>query len=190
MTVYDQHYLTEDLFGDAYPELVAFFEQYEPKGHVLDLGCGQGRDAIALARIGYRVTGVDVSEVGVEQMIEKASQDGLDITGIVRDLHEFEITDHYGIVLLDSMIHFTKKDRKREETLLSKISDQLKVGGLVCVCMRVSANNKGQLQRVFHGMAIDWEILNDTALEYIYVEESSGHRSSMTYNMLILKKVS
>jgi S-adenosylmethionine-dependent methyltransferase len=33
-----------------------------PSGNALDLGCGQGTQAIRLARLGYRVTGVDVSE--------------------------------------------------------------------------------------------------------------------------------
>lgn len=50
MTVtYDKHYETENLFGDPYPELIEFFDKYSRKGNLLDLGCGQGRDAIPLA---------------------------------------------------------------------------------------------------------------------------------------------
>lgn len=37
---------------------------------ILDIGCGTGRHALALARLGYRVTGVDLSE----QLLEKARE--------------------------------------------------------------------------------------------------------------------
>ncbi len=40
-------------------------EQFPKK--FLDLGCGNGRNAIPLARIGYEVTGMDISEVALEQ---------------------------------------------------------------------------------------------------------------------------
>ena len=69
MTVtYDKYYQTENLFGEPYPELIEFFAEYPYKGKLLDLGCGQGRDAIALARLGYSVTGIDNSKVGIQQM--------------------------------------------------------------------------------------------------------------------------
>ena len=44
MLTYDKHYKAPNYFGEPYPELIQFFKEYEPKGHVLDLGCGQGRD--------------------------------------------------------------------------------------------------------------------------------------------------
>ncbi len=46
---YDKYYKDEKYFGEPYKGLVEFFKSYSPKGTVLDLGCGQGRDAVALA---------------------------------------------------------------------------------------------------------------------------------------------
>ncbi|RXV63781.1 methyltransferase domain-containing protein [Fusibacter sp. A1] len=63
---YDDYYLEENYFGDPYPGLEAFFKAYSPKGKVLDLGCGQGRDSLFLAGLGYEVVGVDHSKVGIE----------------------------------------------------------------------------------------------------------------------------
>ncbi|MFD6992446.1 SAM-dependent methyltransferase [Streptomyces sp. NPDC059943] len=48
-----------------------------PPGDVLDLGCGQGGDALWLARRGWRVTAVDVSAVAVERLTGLALAHGL-----------------------------------------------------------------------------------------------------------------
>lgn len=77
MVTYDKHYREPNYFGDPYPKLLTFFGEYEPKGNVLDLGSGQGRDSIALARMGYTVTGVDISKVGVSQMMSIAQKEEL-----------------------------------------------------------------------------------------------------------------
>lgn len=39
----------------------AFAKRLPPRASVLDLGCGAGRDVAALSRMGYRVTGLDLS---------------------------------------------------------------------------------------------------------------------------------
>jgi cyclopropane fatty-acyl-phospholipid synthase-like methyltransferase len=39
---------------------------------VLDLGCGNGRIAINLAKLGYKVYGVDISPVFIKDALEKA----------------------------------------------------------------------------------------------------------------------
>lgn len=63
MSDYDKQYQTEtELFGAAYPEFEKFVQENKhSNGSALDLGCGQGRDALMLARHGYWVTAVDNS---------------------------------------------------------------------------------------------------------------------------------
>jgi len=41
----------------------------------LDLGCGNGRNAIPLAKLGYQVVGMDISKVAVKQAVELAQKE-------------------------------------------------------------------------------------------------------------------
>lgn len=184
--LYNQYYTTEHLFGEAYKELVAFFENFTPKGHVLDLGCGQGRDAIALAKLGYTVTGVDNSSLGIEQMLSIAEKDKLTVSGIVDDVYSFTITDKYDIVLLDSMFHFYKKDKPKEITFIEKIMKELKPNGIICFCINHSGTKAKTLKSIFTNSAIPFDIINDINFNYSHIFE--GQQSISKYKMFIVKK--
>lgn len=57
-----------------------FIEEFmTKKGRVLDIGCGAGRETIALARLGFNVVGIDVSPKMIERAKENARKEGLSI---------------------------------------------------------------------------------------------------------------
>lgn len=58
------------------PHLVAVADRLQP-GSALDAGCGEGGDAIRLAQLGWRVTGVDISPTAVERATYAAAALGL-----------------------------------------------------------------------------------------------------------------
>ncbi len=64
---------------------------------VLDLGCGTGRMTLELARRGYDMTGVDISEEMLDKARDSAELCGLDgkILWLCQDMREFEL---YGTV--------------------------------------------------------------------------------------------
>jgi 2-polyprenyl-3-methyl-5-hydroxy-6-metoxy-1,4-benzoquinol methylase len=57
-------------------------------GRALDLGCGEGADAIWLARQGWSVTGVDVSDVALDRARQHAAAAGVRIAFALDDLVE------------------------------------------------------------------------------------------------------
>jgi SAM-dependent methyltransferase len=52
--------------------LEALLDEFPPSGPILDVGCGSGDHAIALARRGVEVLGVDIVEVAITQANTKA----------------------------------------------------------------------------------------------------------------------
>jgi SAM-dependent methyltransferase len=59
-------------------------------GDALSLCEGEGRNAVYLAKLGFRVTAVDFSEVGLAKARALAAQHGVEIDTIVADLADFD----------------------------------------------------------------------------------------------------
>ncbi|MCP9990264.1 class I SAM-dependent methyltransferase [Streptomyces albogriseolus] len=61
-----------------------------PPGDALDLGCGDGGDALWLARLGWQVTAADISAVAVERLTALVRSHGLGdrVTTVWADLHK------------------------------------------------------------------------------------------------------
>ena len=63
-----------------------------PTGTAIDLGCGEGADAMWLASHGWRVTGVDFARAAIDRASAEARIRGLDVTWEVADLTQWEAT--------------------------------------------------------------------------------------------------
>lgn len=72
------------------PEVVDLIGSQSPecRSHVLDLGCGLGRNAIAFARAGFHVTATDLSPTGIAHLEEWAGQLDLRIRTLVCSFDE------------------------------------------------------------------------------------------------------
>jgi 2-polyprenyl-3-methyl-5-hydroxy-6-metoxy-1,4-benzoquinol methylase len=57
-----------------------------PRGRALDVACGRGRHAWALARAGFEVLAVDVSDVALDRLEATARDEGLVVETLRRDL--------------------------------------------------------------------------------------------------------
>jgi len=78
-------------YGTAPNDFLASVVDRIPLGKILSLAEGEGRNAVYLASLGYEVTGVDDSEVGLRKAMALAKERGVAIATIHADLSEFEI---------------------------------------------------------------------------------------------------
>lgn len=85
--------------GKPNPQLVAEAKELTP-GKALDLGCGEGADAIWLATQGWTVTAMDVSAVAIERAAAHAAESGVAnrITWQQQDLTEWEPAPVFDLV--------------------------------------------------------------------------------------------
>ncbi len=184
---YDTYYKTEKLFGEPYPELMDFFANYHAKGKVLDLGCGQGRDALAIAKLGYEVLGIDSSKVGIQQMLTAAEKERLKVKGQVSDIYKFDNFQNFDFVLFDSMFHFQKRDKEKETALIKRTIKNIRTGCIVIFCVQDTAYKIKVLNST-----IDFENklerLVDKKFKYIYKDNQNDHDSMTNYRMVIVRK--
>lgn len=65
--MWDERYSAEEYaYGKAPNKFLEVHYKVIPKGKVLSLAEGEGRNAVFLAKQGYSVTAVDASQVGLE----------------------------------------------------------------------------------------------------------------------------
>jgi ubiquinone/menaquinone biosynthesis C-methylase UbiE len=105
------------------------------KGRVLDLGMGGGREAIALSRLGYEVTGVDFVPEMAKKAEENAKKRGIKISCIAgQDISKLQVPDnYYDIVWFSEAMYSAVPTRKRRVEMLKRLQKTLKPGGY-CVC--------------------------------------------------------
>jgi ubiquinone/menaquinone biosynthesis C-methylase UbiE len=70
-----------------------------PGSKILDVACGEGRISIALARLGFRVTGLDASESLLQRAKQKALRAKMDIEWLQRDMREIGIDNRFDAVV-------------------------------------------------------------------------------------------
>jgi tellurite methyltransferase len=112
------------VFGKSPVQFLSENYHYIPyEGTVLDMGMGEGRNAIFLAQKGYKVTGVDISSVAVKKSYLLAQEFGVKIKGVVASLHDYKIPP----ASFDAIVCFYYVDR----SLVEKIKTWLKPGGIL-----------------------------------------------------------
>jgi 2-polyprenyl-3-methyl-5-hydroxy-6-metoxy-1,4-benzoquinol methylase len=88
---WDERYAQKQLLWSAEPNrLFAAEVGGLPPGRALDLACGEGRNAIWLAERGWRVTGVDFSEVAITKARALAASRGAEVEWVVADVLDHE----------------------------------------------------------------------------------------------------
>lgn len=97
---------------------------------ILDLCCGHGRHAIALAKHGYRVTGQDLSEVFLCRAQTEAETQGVEIRWIHSDIRNIPFENEFDAVinLFSSFGYLENEDEDRK--VLQQVQRALKPQGL------------------------------------------------------------
>ncbi|MBW1851270.1 MAG: methyltransferase domain-containing protein [Deltaproteobacteria bacterium] len=95
-----------------------------PKGRVLDVAVGRGRNAIYLCKMGFEVEGVDISAEAVNDTLAYARKMGVDPRAMVADLEGgYQIEkESYDVIVCFNYL---------QRSLIPQIKEGLRIGGMV-----------------------------------------------------------
>jgi SAM-dependent methyltransferase len=99
------------LDGESYPyslltQMTLRLLEERPPGRALDLGSGEGADAIRLALLGYEVDAVDLSPVATAKTARFAEEAGVVINAITADICDFDPPHTYDVVICNGVLHY------------------------------------------------------------------------------------
>lgn len=125
---WDQRYRSGQ-FPDAGPTplLVETAAHLKP-GRALDLACGEGQNAIWLAGRGWRVTGVDFSDVAIAKARRRAREEGVELELLCADLLEYEPAARASDLVLLFYLHLPPDERR---LVLERAAEAVAPGGVL-----------------------------------------------------------
>jgi 2-polyprenyl-3-methyl-5-hydroxy-6-metoxy-1,4-benzoquinol methylase len=95
---YDNESFTQGTVGEC--DFIEKEIKYNKATKILDIGCGTGRHSIELARRGYRIVGIDLSESQLKRAKEKASQQNLKIDFQKHDARKLPFSHEFDLVIM------------------------------------------------------------------------------------------
>ena len=102
-----------------------------PGSSIVDAGCGTGRLSIALERLGFVVTGIDVSP----ELVERARRSSDHVEFVVADLHDWRPPEPADGVLCRGVLNDLVDDADRGEALRG-LHRMLRPGGALVLDVR------------------------------------------------------
>ena len=163
---------------------------------ILDVGCGEGRNAIFLAEQGHIAEGFDLSAAGVAKSQAIAQAKGVDVRFWQQDIADFVFEKTYDVILSHGVLHLPHKDVR--DAFIQRAQENTLAGGLHFIGIftnRVPAApdlaafthslfDVGELPAKYRG----WEILHH--FEGTFWDEHPGSpRHQHAYERIIARKI-
>lgn len=112
MTKWNERFAKEGYaYGESENDFLKEFVHLLPKGKILSLGEGEGRNAVYLAKMGFDVTAIDYSQVGLDKTLKRANENKTNIRTICADLTTYEFEKDYWRGIISIYFHVHKKAR-------------------------------------------------------------------------------
>ncbi|MFC2075517.1 methyltransferase domain-containing protein [candidate division KSB1 bacterium] len=163
----DKYARREPYWGREPSATVVQLRQYLTTGRVADLGCGEGRNAIYLARAGFKVLAVDNSRQAISKLNLLAAEEGVQVETLIADLADWQPKALFDGFVCHGVLHFLP--RHEGLLLLRRMQVHTRNRGMVSIALFTAGIaappdivdaveylwEPGELESVFLG----WEIV-------------------------------
>ena len=192
---------TEDYFPKKYNSNPVHSEVLEAMDTVkpckaLDLGCGQGRNALFLAQHGFDVTAVDQNELSLEMLQSIVEQEDLEMPVGIYDINSASIGQSYDFIVSTVVLMFLQAERI--PAIIRNMQEQTSIGGynlIVCAMdtedYPCSVNfpftfKEGELANYYQ----DWELVKyNENPGHLHRRDENGNRIQLRFATMLAKKV-
>ncbi len=182
-------------FGGPSQEIRDVAKQLRPGARALDLGCGEGRNALFLAECGFDVTAVDISAAGIRKLETLAQKKRLHVHTEVTDVRDYQFPHPFDLIASHGCLHLL--ERESWQRLIPLFKTQTNPGGLNVVVVFTDTipppdDLKDYCLGLFHEGEIfslysDWEPLLERS--YVFEDEHPGSaRHTHPVNKLVARK--
>ena len=115
-TYYEALYAADDYYWGTKPaafcdELIGL-RPFPRARTVLDIGCGEGKDAVYMAARGYSVSAFDIAGSGVAKAQRLARERGVEIEAWVADINSFQESRAFDIVYSSGTLQYLSEENK------------------------------------------------------------------------------
>ena len=162
----------------------------------LDLGCGQGRNALFLAQHGFDVTAVDQNELSLEILQSIVEQEDLEMPVGLYDINSASIGQTYDFIVSTVVLMFLQAERI--PAIIQNMQEQTSIGGynlIVCAMdtedYPCSVNfpftfKEGELANYYQ----DWELIKyNENPGHLHRRDENGNRIQLRFATMLAKKV-
>ncbi len=170
------------LFGSAPNKTIIEYEHLFNKGwNVLDVGCGDGKNAFYLAKQGFEnIDAFDISETAIDKINRLCGNTDFKINTSVTSVAEFEFEKKYDLILSFGVFHFIAKEDWK--AFIREAQNNTNVGGIHIIQLfndnidptpdiapyAVGMSKDGEIKDLYE----DWEIIE--YLSYTFEDEHPG----------------
>lgn len=147
---------------------------------ILDIGCGTGRHAVELARLGFRMTGVDLSSGMLAQARKAAEQAAVEIDWVHSNAMDYKVAQKFDAALClcegaMSLLDPEEDPHHHDLTILKNIYQDLKSGGKFIL---TTLNALEKIARYINGelTADNFDLYTLVETETISIETDQGMR--------------
>jgi tellurite methyltransferase len=162
----------------------------------IDLGCGDGRNALFLASQGFLVRATDISPVGIAKLRQFAAERDLVVDAFVQDMRQATFETDYHLVVSMGCLHLV--ERECWVRLLRRMQEGTRLGGYHAVGVMTDALPPPDDQREFFiglfgegelfEQYADWEIITQRSVQF-HDEHPGGVRHHHAGDTILARKV-
>src|SRR5690554_1849337 len=118
VSIYEEEYKVQQYYWGVEPSKMCYrvLELMPPTKplKLLDIGCGEGKDAVFFARNGYDVTAIDISDAGIEKAKKLADQFKVYVKLEKADILDYRLDTSFDILFSSGVFHYIKPDLRNE----------------------------------------------------------------------------